>query len=128
MKEIKKNAVFAVLAAVLITIIFFCFSQSVYSQSRKGLRITDKESMDVLESQYMEQVAMLMKEYGCEYSGITMTKVFEPDGSRSYKVLIHHRNLSLLSEKELRELEERLTEFSGAFQNAEFTYGFSYLS
>ena len=128
MRTIKKNTMLAVLAALLITIIFFCFSQSVYSQSRQGIRVTDKESMEALESEYLEQVAMLMKEYGCEYSGITMTKVFEADGSRSYAVLIHHRNLSFLSEKELRELESRLTEFSGAFQNAEFTYGFSYLS
>lgn len=128
MKTMKRNAVFAALALVLITIIFLCFSQSVYSQSRKGFGDSEQENMENLESEYMEQVAKLMKEYGCEYSGITMTKVFEADGSRSYEVLIHHRNLSFLSEKELGELEERLTEFSGDFQNAEFTYGFSYLS
>lgn len=128
MKTMKRNAIFAALALVLITIIFFCFSQSVYSQSRKGFGGSEQENMENLESEYMERVTKLMKEYGCEYSGITMTKVFEADGSRSYKVLIHHRNLSFLSEEELGELEERLTEFSGDFQNAEFTYGFSYLS
>ena len=128
MKIIKRNAVFAGLALILITIIFFCFSQSVYSQGRKGFANPDKESMDKLESEYIEQVAELMKEYGCEYGGITMTEVYETDGSRSYKVLIHHRNLSFFSREELAELEKRLTEFSEAFQNAEFTYGFSYLS
>lgn len=128
MKSVKKNIALTALTVVLITIIFFCFSSSVYSQSRKGPGVSDRESMDESEREYMEQVAKLMKEYGCEYSGITMTKVFEADGSRSYDVLIHHRNLSFLSREEMGELEERLTGLSDSFKDAEFTYGFSYLS
>lgn len=125
MKTVRRKIALTALGAVLIAIIFFCFSRSVYSQGRSGLDVSDRESMDESEDEYIEQVAELMKEYGCEYSGITMTKVFEADGSRSYQVLIHHRNLSFLSEKEMQELEKRLTEFSLPFGDAKFTYGFS---
>lgn len=128
MKAIKKNVLFAVITAVLVSIIFLCFSRSVYSQDKKGIRALDRESLEALENEYLEQAAGLMKEYGCEYSGITMTKMFERDGCISYEVLIHHRNLSYLSTEELEELKGRLTGFSEAFQDAEFTYSFSYLS
>lgn len=128
MKKIKRNIFAAALALVLILIIFFCFSGSVYSQSKTGISCPDKEAMERLEREYLEQTAELMKEYGCRYSGITMTKVFSGDGSRSYQVLIHHRNLSFLNEDEFEELRKRLEELSDPFGGAKFTYGFSCLS
>ena len=71
----RKKAGFAILTIFLVTVIFFCFSQVVYSQSSSRDILTDKEGTDLYEKELISQIRNVMEEYGCIHSGITMTKI-----------------------------------------------------
>lgn len=106
----KKKIAFFVTAFVLLTVIFFCFSTTAYSQSVEKAAHAAKERMDTEEQEFLHTVRQIMTEQGCPYSGVTMTKAYEEDGGRTYRVAVHHRNLSYLDEGELEELGERIGE------------------
>lgn len=128
METVKKKAALTALGAVLVTIIFFCFSQSVYSQGKRAAALSERESTKEAEAEYVRRVAELLEEYGCEHSGITMTKTFSEGCDVSYRVIIHHRNLSFLTKGQMQELEKRLTEVSEPVEGAGVAYSFSCLS
>lgn len=120
-----KKLLFALTTTGLLAVIFFCFSQSVYSQTKENSFVADKEGIDRFESNYLSQVRELMEAYGCSDSGITMTKVFTEDGGRSYEVQIHHRNLSYLDEVRVADLKTELELLTAPWDNLEFQYEFT---
>lgn len=120
-----KKLRFALTTAGLLAVIFFCFSQSVYSQAKENSFVADKEGIDRFESDYLGRVREIMEAYGCPDSGITMTKVFAQDGCRSYEVQIHHRNLSYLEEVRITDLKTELKLLTASWDNLEFQYEFT---
>lgn len=124
----KKNIAFLTTTIILLAVIFFCFSATAYSQSLESAALADKEGMDIKEQEFLEEIKHVMEAYGCEYSGVTMTKVYLEDGSRNYQVLIHHRNLSYLNEEEMEQLEGELQQVTYGWENMEFYYEFTYSS
>lgn len=123
----RKKAGFAILTIFLVTVIFFCFSQVVYSQSSSRNILTDEEGTDLYEKELMAQIRNVMEEYGCVYSGITMTKVYSPEGERSYQILINHGNLAYLSQAEKDTLMNRLKALEPETESVTFTYELTYL-
>lgn len=118
----KKNILFLTSTILLLAVIFFCFSATAYSQSVERSSLADKEEIDLQEQALLEEMKQVMKEYGCEYSGITMTKVYLEDGTRSYRIRIHHRNISILDEAELAALQERLGRLVCGLDHVEAVY------
>ena len=121
----RKNILFFVSTILLLTVIFFCFSATAYSQSVERSTLEDKEEIDLQEQALLKEMKQIMKEYGCEYSGITMTKVYLEDGTRSYLIRIHHRNISILDEDELAALKERLGRLMCGLDHVEAVYELS---
>lgn len=121
----KRNILFFTSTILLLAVIFFCFSATAYSQSVERSVLADKEEIDLQEQALLKEMKQIMKEYGCEYSGITMTKVYQEDGTRSYRVRIHHRNISILDEAELTALEERLGRLVYGLDHVEAVYELS---
>lgn len=124
----KKNILYAVSTILLLAVIFFCFSATAYSQSVEKGGFEDREEVDLQEQALLREMKGIMKEYGCEYSGITMTKIYLEDGTRSYRIRIHHRNISMLDEEELEALEERLGRLVCGLDHVEAVYELSYSS
>lgn len=124
----KKKVGFAIVTFFLITVIFFCFSQVAYSQSSSRSILTDKEGTDLYEKELMGQIRNVMEEYGCIYSGITMTKVYSSEGERSYQILIYHRDLAYLSHGEKETLMGRLKALEPETESVTFTYELTYLN
>lgn len=121
----KKNIVFVTSTIILLAVIFFCFSATVYSQSLERAALADKEGVDLQEREILAEIKGIMKEFGCEYSGVTMTKVYCEDGGRDYQVLIHHRNLSFLDDEEMAQLKARLYDVTSGWNHMEFHYEFT---
>lgn len=136
----KKRIAFFVTTFLLLTVTFFCFSTTAYSQSVEKAAVAEKELMDIEEKEFLHTVKQVMKEHGCAYSGVTMTKTYGEDGSRIYRVAVHHRNLSYLSEAETEALREQLAEKleeqfvtqpyyeSRNWEHVEFYFEFTYSS
>lgn len=124
----RKNILFVASTILLLAVIFFCFSATAYSQSVERTTFQDKEEIDLQEQALLKEMKQIMKEYGCEYSGITMTKVYLEDGTRSYLIRIHHRNISILDENELEALKERLKRLMCGMERVEAVYELSYSS
>ncbi|MCH5281842.1 MAG: hypothetical protein J1E61_10275 [Lachnospiraceae bacterium] len=123
----RKKAGFTILTLFLITVIFFCFSQVVYSQSSSRNILTDREGTDLYEKELISQIRNVMEEYGCIHSGITMTKIYSAEGERSYQILIHHSNLAYLSLAEKENLISRLKSLEPETESVTFTYELTYL-
>lgn len=124
----KKNLIFVTSTLILMAVIFFCFSATAYSQSLERAALGDKEGIDLQEQEILTGIKGVMKEFGCEYSGVTMTKVYCEDGSRNYQVLIHHRDLSYLDAEEMAQLKESLDQVTSGWEHVEFHYEFTFSS
>lgn len=109
-------------AMFILTIIFtFCTVQTVQSHGKGGQQI-EKQYYDAWESAYIKDIKLLLVQNGLAESGITMTKVMEADGSRSYEVLIHHRRTAFLTQKQYGELMEKLQALPFPAQDCDFAF------
>lgn len=124
----KKRIAFILTTSILLAVIFFCFSTTAYSQSVEKAAMADKEGMDALEAELLHTIRQVMKEHGCEYSGVTMTKTYAEDGGRIYRVAVHHRNIAYLDEAEMEQIKMELHQITGNWEHTEFFYEFTYFS
>lgn len=124
----KKKIAYISTTVVLLMVIFFCFSTTAYSQSVEKAAIAAKESIDVQETELLQTIRQIMKEYGCEYSGVTMTKTYTEDGGRIYQVAVHHRNIAYLDKTEIKQIETELHQVTGNWEHTEFCFEFTFSS
>ena len=61
-----------------------------------------------MERQLAADVREMLKGEGLEDSGVMVTRIVEADGSRSYTVTVHHRDIGGMSEEEKQQLLYRL--------------------
>lgn len=109
-------------AMLILTMIFtFCTVQTVQSHEKGGQQI-EQQYYDAWESAYIKEMKGLLQQHGLAESGITMTKVMEADGSRSYEVLIHHRRTALLTQAQYEELMEKLQALPFPAQDCDFAF------
>ncbi len=62
-----------------------------------------------LGKEYKSQVRKVLEEAGIRNAGLTMTYVRHADGTRDYRLQIHHEKLSELPAQDLLDLQHRLS-------------------
>lgn len=98
-----------IISIVLIMIIAFCITETVISQSNYTDKVREKYYRE-MENTYVKEIRELLTEEGYENSGITMTRVTDENGCRTYTVTIHHDRINMLSKTEKDELIAECTE------------------
>ena len=90
---------FYMFMVMLVFVLFSMVTMKVKGQGEVDFA-ADRELYEELEDHYTEQLRELLAEKGYRNAGITMTKIYQPDGSREYTVQIHHKRISKLNEGE----------------------------
>lgn len=94
-------------SAVLVLVIGFCVTETVISQSNEA-RCVEEKYYDEMEGAYLAEMKQLLTDKGYGNSGITMTRITDEEGMRSYTVSIHHKLINKLSKDEQEKLMETL--------------------
>lgn len=68
----------------------------------------DRMEYQIQENHFVKEIRKCMEEQGYYNCGITLTKVMDVDGSREYKVLVHHSYIDLENEMEVTNIKEIL--------------------
>ena len=98
---------FYMISIVAIAIIFSFATMTVNGQGERNIAM-EREYYDELEDAYMLHLREVLEQKGCYNAGITMTKVYEMDGTRTYTVQIHHKRMDRLSYNEKILLQNEL--------------------
>lgn len=107
MRKRAGNLGFVAVTILLVLLTALCFAGTAASR-------TTVDSAE-LEGYYRQQEDRLvsrarsfLEEQGYAYSGVMLTRVVEPDGSREYTLTVHHGEIDRMSEPERDALAERL--------------------
>lgn len=111
------------LTVMMVVIIAFCITETVISQSNEA-RYMEEKYYDDLEADYLAELKLILTSEGYRNSGVTMTRVTEADGMRSYTVNIHHKLIDKLSSDEQEQLEEMLGEIPFPDTSCSFCHKF----
>lgn len=123
MRKKKLSFVIAVIFSVLV--LLFCTTQTVMSQNSTDSR-GEKQYYAQMEKEYYSNMRQMLTEMGYSDSGITIRWVSNGDGMRTYIVMIHHRRIDRLDEKEKEEL---LLELAAAeFPDRRCTFQYEFLT
>ncbi|MDE7223580.1 MAG: hypothetical protein K2O34_07360 [Acetatifactor sp.] len=90
-------------AIVLAMAAALCIAGSIKSQAADTLRAREAY-YEQLERDYIGQVRSFLAEQGYRNSGVTLSRIVDGEGQRSYRVLIHHSAIGRLEEEALTEL------------------------
>lgn len=111
MRTIKNLPLTILFSAALILIIAFCITETVISQSNEA-RCIEEKYYDEMEEAYLAELKQLLTGEGYRNSGVTMTRVIDEEGARSYTISIHHKLISKLSLEEQKQLSDMLSEIT----------------
>lgn len=100
---------FGIITVILVAAIFFLISGTVISMSG-GDHMKNNHYYAALEQEYLQNARQLLEEEGLKNCGINLRWVDDGNGNREYTMLIHHRRLNRMSEEEIGNLTERLSE------------------
>lgn len=90
---------FYMLTVMLVFVLFSLVTMRVKGQGELDFA-ADRELYEQLEDTYTERLKDMLENKGYRNAGITMTKIYQPDGSREYTVQIHHKRINQLSDGE----------------------------
>lgn len=90
---------FYMLTIMLVFMAFSFVTMKVKGQGEVDFA-ADREKYEQLEEDYTQQLKSVLTDKGYRNAGITMTKIYQTDGSREYTVQIHHKRIDQLSEGE----------------------------
>lgn len=119
----KQKRFIIMLTCALVACVILGTVLTVKSQSVENVRISD-EAYREFEKEYIKDVRMLLEEEGFANSGVTLTKEYRDDGTRNYEVLIHHKWINELSDKEQEELKAALLQIPFPMQGCNFDHEF----
>lgn len=97
--RVRKEAVFVMVTVFLILILWLFVSETVMSQTEGNITV-DEEAFVELEKDYVVTVRSYLDEKGYRNSGVSLTRVMDESGERSYEMVLHHKNLYKLSDEE----------------------------
>lgn len=110
-------------AVLLSSLILFCTTQTVMGQSKERQQAMIEENYyEKWESEYLSQLRRMLGAGGMENAGITMTRTGSGKEARSYEVLVHHRKLDRMEEKERRDFLAKLERLSFPEETCSFTF------
>ena len=98
---------FYMITLVAIGLLFSIATMTVNGQGEHNIAM-EREYYEELEKEYIFRVKELLADKGYGNAGITMTKVYEPDGKREYTVQIHHKRIDRLEQEEKALLHDEL--------------------
>ena len=116
----KKTAVKAMVTAVVLVLILWSTCGIKANAAEKAGN--DKMEYQMRENDFVKQIRECMEERGYYNSGITLTKVMDTDGSREYKVLVHHSDIDLDNEEEVDSVYLLLCQISFEEENVMVNY------
>lgn len=109
------------LAAIMLSMTAaMCITGSIRSQAADTLR-AQEAYYEQLEREYIGQVRSFLAEQGYRNSGVTLSRIVDGEGQRSYKVLIHHGAIVRLEEEALAELLEQVRDMGFHIPGCSFT-------
>lgn len=82
----------------------------------------DRETYQIEEQLFVKEVRNSLEAQGYYNSGITVTKVMDTDGSREYKVLVHHRDMDLQDEDVVDSIYYSLNQITMDGENVSINY------
>jgi len=119
-KSLPLTIVFSI---VLVLVIAFCITETVVSQSNEA-RCIEEKYYDEMEDAYLTELKQLLTEEGYRNSGVTMTRVIDEAGVRSYTVSIHHKLICKMSSGEQEQLAKMLGTVTFADTSCAFCHKF----
>lgn len=90
---------FYFISLVVVVILFSIATMRVNGQGEHDIAM-EREFYEELEDAYVLRLREMLGSKGYSNAGITMTKIYQTDGSREYTVQIHHKRIDRLSEGE----------------------------
>ena len=109
------------LAAIMLSMMAaMCITGSIRSQAADTLR-AQEAYYEQLEREYISQVRGFLTEQGYCNSGVTLSRIVDGEGQRSYRVLIHHGAIVRLEEEALTELLEQVGDLGFHVPGCSFT-------
>lgn len=109
------------LAVIMLSMVAaMCITGSIKSQAADTLR-AQEAYYEQLEREYIGQVRSFLAEQGYRNSGVTLSRIVDGEGQRSYKVLIHHGAILRLEEEALTELLEQVRDLGFHVPGCSFT-------
>lgn len=107
----KRDIIYKIMTVLLLIFLSLCFSMiwTIKAESRsRSAALFDNSAYEQAEETYKEQVSEILAQYGCYYSGVTLTRVVSLDGEREYTASIHDARFSLMPGEELSALKQEL--------------------
>lgn len=102
---------FYMLTIMIVFVLFSFVTMKVKGQGELDFA-ADREYYEQLEDNYTQRLRNMLTDKGYRNAGITMTKIYQIDGSREYTVQIHHKRINQLSDGEKLLLLNELTAVS----------------
>ena len=107
-------------AMALAAAVALCIAGSIKSQAADTLE-AQEAYYEQLEREYIGQVRGFLAEQGYRNSGVTLSRIVDGEGQRSYRVLIYHGAISRLDEEALAELLGQTEELGFYIPGCSFT-------
>lgn len=108
MRKSWRYGIFGGLAALGIVAAAFLFiTWSIKSQAADTLK-AQEEYYEQLEREYITRVRGFLAEQGYRNSGVTLSRVVDGEGQRSYMIRVHHSAMEQLNDEKLAELLEQI--------------------
>lgn len=107
-------------AIVLAMTTAVCIAGSIKSQAADTWK-AQEEYYQQLEREYIGRVRQFLEERGYHSSGVTLNRIVDGDGQRSYKVLVHHGALNRLEEEAQAEVLEQIEDLGFQVPGCSFT-------
>ncbi len=120
LRGLSFNILFSV---ILIFVIAFCISETVFSQSDHERQMEEKY-YDEMEDAYLKELKLFLTEEGYANSGVTMTRVIDESGVRRYTVTIHHKLIDKMTMSERNELTKACGKIAFADEESIFCHKF----
>lgn len=119
----KKNTSFAILVILSVLVILFCAKETVIGQNKADSR-REKQYYAVMEEEYRNNMRQMLADKGYSNSGVNVRWAVDEDGARCYTVIIHHRKIDRLDEKEKEALLKVLMTAEFDDERCSFRYEF----
>ncbi len=103
MRRSWRDRIFGGLAALEIVMAALFITGSIGSQAVDTLK-DQEEYYEQLEREYTGQVRSFLARQGYRNSGVTLSRVVDSEGQRSYTILVHHSAMDQLEDEKLAEL------------------------
>lgn len=119
-KSWTDRTIWGLTAIMLAMTAAICIAGSIKSQAADTLRAREIY-YEQLEREYIGQVRSFLAEQGYRNSGVTLNRIVDGEGQRSYKVLVYHGAIVRLEEEALTELLEQVRDLGFHVPGCSFT-------